>query len=78
MIYHSDERPDYCKEPEDAVAKITSPRVRKSCAFRRDVLRLAGDGFGDALILHGSAAIEEAAGGEEFGVKQGGASSATD
>src|SRR5437667_606211 len=38
--------------------------------------RLAGDGFGDALILHGGAAIEEAAGGEEFGVKQGGASSA--
>src|SRR5438105_1507982 len=55
------ERPDYCKEPEDAVAKITSPRVRKSCALRRDELRLAGDGFGDALILRGSAAIEEAA-----------------
>jgi len=40
---------------------------------------LPGDGFGDVLILHcGAAVLEEAAGGEEFGVEQGGAGGAAD
>ncbi len=29
--------------------------------------RSPGDGFGDVLILHGGAVVEEAAGGEELG-----------
>jgi len=34
-------------------------------------LRLTGDRFGGTLIGYGGAAVEEAAGGEEFGVEEG-------
>src|SRR5260370_21164937 len=40
---------------------------------RKSKTHSAGDGFGDALIRHRGAAVEEAAGGEEFGVEKGGA-----
>ena len=39
---------------------------------------LAGDGFGEVLVAHGGAGLEEAAGGEEFGVEQGGTGSSAD
>jgi hypothetical protein len=39
--------------------------------------RSARNGFGDVLLRHDGAAVEEAAGGEEFGVEQGGACGAT-
>jgi len=39
---------------------------------------LAGNGFGEVSLRDGGAAIEEAAGGEEFGVEQGGTGSAAD
>jgi len=38
----------------------------------------AGDGFGELGVARGDAACEEAAGGEELGVEQGGAGGATD
>ncbi len=40
--------------------------------------RLARDGFGEMGLARGDAAVEEAAGGEEFGVEQGGAGGAAD
>src|SRR5882724_13452664 len=39
---------------------------------------LARDGFGEAGLARGDTAGEEAAGGEEFGVEEGGAGGATD
>src|SRR5260370_16980638 len=40
---------------------------------RKSKTHSAGDGFGDALIRHRGAAVEEAAGGEGVGVEKGGA-----
>src|ERR1700704_1849700 len=39
---------------------------------------LEGDGFGELGVVRGDAAVQEAAGGEELGVEQGGAGGAAD
>ena len=38
----------------------------------------AGDGFGEMGLARGDAVLEESAGGEEFGVEQGGTGGAAD
>ena len=41
-------------------------------------MALAGDGFGEVLLRHGGAALEEAASGEEFSVEKSGTGSTAD
>jgi len=47
-------------------------------SLQNRLARLTGDGFGDARLAWGDAVLEEAAGGEEFGVEQGGAGGTAD
>src|SRR6266403_1055891 len=49
----------------------TEPRLRKQRG-------LSGNGFGEARLARGDAMLEEAAGGQEFGVEEGGTGGAAD
>ena len=61
--------------PADDQARNYWQNILHDCSKTRRSLR---NGFGDVLILCGDAVLKEAAGGEEFGVEQGGAGGTAD
>ena len=55
------------------------PKKARPCKISSETdYGLAGDGFGEVGLARGAAVLEEAAGGEEFGVEQGGAGGSAD
>jgi len=71
-------RPDQAGIKAVAAKRVKrgEPRHYKSTEETR--YRSAGDGLGDVLFAYGGAVLEEAAGGQEFGVEQGGTGCAAD